>query len=88
MAHFEKSLKCPNRQTPKRCLRQNFNHFVLPKLLSKVCVLRSVTRKKIAKCLQKLPKYDFSRKMIDFDTFTKNAQECGRFGKINYCQML
>ena len=28
-------------------------------------------QKKIAKCLLKLPKHDFSRKMIDFDTFTK-----------------
>ena len=30
-------------------------------------------QKKIAKCLQKLPKNDFTRKMIDFDTFTKIA---------------
>ena len=30
-------------------------------------------QKKIAKCLQKLPKNDFSRKIIDFDTFTKIA---------------
>ena len=28
---------------------------------------------KIAKCLWKLPKYDFTRNMIDFDTFTKIA---------------
>ena len=28
---------------------------------------------KIAKCLSKLPKKDFTRKMMDFDTFTKNA---------------
>ena len=33
----------------------------------------SVTRKKIAKCLEKLPKSDFTRKMNDFDTFTKIA---------------
>ena len=33
----------------------------------------SVTRKKVAKCRQKLPKNDFTRKMIDFDTFTKIA---------------
>ena len=26
---------------------------------------------KIAKCLEKLPKNDFSRKMNDFDAFTK-----------------
>ena len=30
-------------------------------------------QKKIAKCLSKLPKNDFTRKMIDFDTSTKNA---------------
>ena len=30
-------------------------------------------QKKIAKCLQKLPKNDFTRKMVDFDNFTKNA---------------
>ena len=28
---------------------------------------------KIAKCLLKLPKNDLTRKMIDFDTFTKIA---------------
>ena len=32
----------------------------------------NVTRK-IAKCLSKLPKNDFTRNMIDFDTFTKIA---------------
>ena len=31
---------------------------------------------------------DFTRKMIDFDTFTKNAKECGRFGQIFCWQML
>ena len=30
-------------------------------------------QKKIAKCLQKLPKNYFTRKIIDFDTFTKIA---------------
>ena len=30
-------------------------------------------QKKITKSLQKLPKNDFTGKMIDFDTFTKNA---------------
>ena len=29
---------------------------------------------KIAKCLYKLPKNDFTRKMNDFATFTKNSQ--------------
>ena len=28
---------------------------------------------KIAKCLEKLPKSDFTRKMNDFNTFTKIA---------------
>ena len=39
----------------------------------------SVTRKKSPK---KLPK------MIDFDTLTKIAEECGRFEQINCCQRL
>ena len=26
--------------------------------------------------------------MIDYDTFTKIAEECGRFGQINCCQRL
>ena len=30
-------------------------------------------QKKIAKCLEKLPKNDFTRKMNDFDTLTKIA---------------
>ena len=30
-------------------------------------------QKKIAKSLQKLPKIDFTRKIKDFDTFTKIA---------------
>ena len=30
-------------------------------------------QKKIAKCLKKLPKNDFTRKMKDFDNFTKIA---------------
>ena len=35
---------------------------------------------KIAKCLYKLPKNEFTRKINDFDTFTKIAQHCGCFG--------
>ena len=49
---------------------------------------RQCDQKKIAKCLEKLPKRDFTRKMNDFNTFTNIAQECGRFGQINCCQML
>ena len=36
----------------------------------------------------KLPKNDFTRKMIDFDTFTKIDYECERFGQTNCCQRL
>ena len=42
------------------------------KTVSRKALWRSVTRK-IAKCLLKLPKNDFTRKMIGFDTFTKIA---------------
>ena len=45
-------------------------------------------QKKIAKCLQNLPKNDFNRKIKDFDTFTTIAYECGRFGQINCCKRL
>ena len=30
----------------------------------------------------KVVKNDFTRKMIDFDTFTKNAQDMGDLGKL------
>ena len=35
-----------------------------------------------------VPKNFFTRKMNDFDTFTKIALELGRLGQINCCQML
>ena len=34
------------------------------------------------------PKNDFTRKMIDFEDFTKIAYECWRLGQINGCQRL
>ena len=43
---------------------------------------------KIVKCLYKLPKNGFTRKMNDFDTFTKIALEWGRLGQINCYQRL
>jgi len=43
---------------------------------------------KIAKCLKKLPKNDFTIKMIDFKTFTKMPKNVERFGQINCCQRL
>ena len=45
----------------------------------------SVTRKNRQMYI-KVAKNNFTRKMTDFDTFTKIANECGRFGKINSCQ--
>ena len=33
----------------------------------------------------KVAKNDFTRKIKDFDTLTKIAKECGRFGQINCC---
>ena len=48
----------------------------------------AVWPEKIAKCLEKLPKNDFTTKMIDFDTFTKIDQDCERFGQIHCCQRL
>ena len=35
--------------------------------------IQTVWPKKIAKCLKKLPKNDFARKMINYDNFTKIA---------------
>ena len=35
-----------------------------------------------------MPKNDFTRKINDFETFTKIASECRRFGQINCCQRL
>ena len=42
-------------------------------IVSNYIVKGSAWPEKIAKCLQKLPKDDFTIKMIDFDTFTKNC---------------
>ena len=42
-------------------------------ILSPVVPSFQCDEKKIAKFLSKLPKNDFSRKIIDFDTFTKIA---------------
>ena len=47
-----------------------------------LAVVYSVTRKKSPNV------YKSCTKMIDFETFTKNAKECGRFGQINCCQRL
>ena len=45
-------------------------------------------QKKITKCLQKLPKNDFTRKMIILTPLQKLPENMGRFGQINCCQRL
>ena len=47
----------------------------------------SVTRKN-RQVFIKLPKNDFTRKMIDFKTFKKLCNLCGQFGQINCCHRL
>ena len=49
---------------------------------------QAVWPKKITKCLFKLPKNDYTIEIKHFDTFTKIAEECRRFGQINCCQRL
>ena len=38
-------------------------------------------QKRIIKCLKKLPKNEFTRKMIDFNSFTKLPKNVGDLGK-------
>ena len=40
-------------------------------------------QKKLPNVFKRLPKKDFTGKMIDFDTFTRIAKECGNFGQNN-----
>ena len=48
----------------------------------------SVTRKQSPNVYKSCPKNAFTRKIIDFDTFTKIAEDCERFGQIGCCQRL
>ena len=48
----------------------------------------SVTGKKSPNLYKSCPKNDLTRKIKDFDPFTKIALECGRFGQIICCQRL
>ena len=59
--HFSKTWHSP-------LLCADYGIFLLMKFHHKQC-----DQKKIAKSLQKLPKIDFTRKIKDFDTFTKIA---------------
>ena len=45
----------------------------------------SVTRKNCQMSI-KVAQNDFTRKIIDFDIFTKNTKECERIGQNNCCQ--
>ena len=45
----------------------------LPYMFKLALMSKQCDQKKNAKCLQKLPQNDFTRKMKDFDTFTKIA---------------
>ena len=61
-------------------IEQDWIHFELnTPFLSWICILSSVTRKNLQMSI-KVAQNDFTRKMIDFDTFTKS------FGQINCCQ--
>ena len=48
----------------------------------------SVTSKQSPNVYKNLPKNDFTRKIKDFDNFTKIAQKCWQFGQNNCCHML
>ena len=76
-----------------RLEKQKFCHAMPPaqvptQLMASLSDHWAVWPEKIAKCLKKVAKNDFNRNMIDFDNFTKNPWECGRFEQINYCQRL
>ena len=58
-----------------------------PKVLNYSSFASSVTRKNSPN-VYKLPKNDFTRKMKDFNKFTKIASECKRFRQIKCCQRL
>ena len=57
------------------CGPQTHSNFIIYRDMSNFIIYRDMQcdQIKIAKCLYKLPKNDFTRKMIDFDTFTKIA---------------
>ena len=48
----------------------------------------SVTRQKSPNVYESLPKYDFTRKMIDFNIFTKLPKNVGDLDKLIVCQRL
>ena len=52
-----------------------------PKLSLGSCLACSVTRKKSPNVYKKLPKNDFTRKMIDFNTLQKLPKNVGYLGK-------
>ena len=75
---LEKEKKRPGvAQSKTRIRRYHFNLSIginCPTFIVVVAAAHNqCDQKKINKCLQKLPQNDFTRKMIDFDTFTKIA---------------
>ena len=53
-----------------------------PILKNVFCSLWAVWLEKNAKCLEKLPKNDFTRKITDFDSFTKIAKCLEKLPKV------
>ena len=64
------------------------HHSIIRQVLYHFRIECSVTRLKLPNVFKKMPKNDFNRKMTDFDTFAKIANECGRFVHINCCLRL
>ena len=68
-------------------LQSNLLFFVESKPLEQeISSTVSVWPEKNRQMSTKVPKNDFTRKNKDFDTITKIAWECRRFGQINCCQ--
>ena len=55
---------------------------------SETWILGSVTSKKLPNVYKSCPQKYFTTKIKEFDTFTKIAYACWRFGRINCCQRL
>ena len=76
MAHFLKKRKEKKEKKNRKETGLNFHCITVHQknlILVSIHYYIQCDQKKIAKCLQKLPKNDFTRKMIDFNTFTKIA---------------
>ena len=63
------------------------HHFETQEKFSVIFVRTQCDQKNSPNVYKSYPKI-ISLQMIDFDTFTKIAKQCGRFGQINCCQRL